>query len=239
MNIDMLSDNVRKLSALVNTHIGANGDAHLVGSVDQNGFMSKEDKLQIDRNGMYAHGKDATIQQDILKLDYGFYAGANWLNKPKDVDDAIALIEVKGNGGLFKEIVYHWLSAGRTYTRYIYGTIDSGWDNPDWISIVPINGFTGDIKARRVKASTTYIIEVRFSLACNFSSHAITQIATLPSFYKSLTGISPYGVIPAQIGSKNITVNWTINQSNRLNIFRNDDSNDPITHIFGSLLFTE
>ena len=238
MNIDMLSDNVRKLSALVNTHIGANGDAHLVGSVDQNGFMSKEDKLQIDRNGMYARGQDATIQKDILKLDYGFYAGVNWLNAPTQVDDSTALIEVKGNSG-FKAIKYYWVAGGRTYNRYIYGSLDTGWENTDWIDVAPINGFTGSIKARRIKTNTTNLIEVRIDVNCSLTSHGIIQIAKLPSNYQNETGISLYQTMPAQIGNDNITVNVSIVSGNKINVFRNDSRTEAITHVFGTFFFTE
>lgn len=240
MNLQKMFDIVRKTSALINTHIGSNGDAHLIATEDQNGFMSKEDKYHVNRNGMYARGQDASVQKDILKLDYGFYAGKNWINQPSGVDDTVALIEVKGNASGFKEINYHWLAAGKIFTRYIYGaTLDTGWENPNWIDVVPINGFTGNIKARRVKTGTTYLIEVRIDVTCNFTTHVATQIASLPLFYRNATGISPYTVVPAQIGNKNITVNCSINQGNQLNVFRNDDSNDAITKIFGTMFFTE
>lgn len=238
MNLQKMFDIIRKTNSLINTHVGSNGDAHLPASEDQNGFMSTVDKFQINRNGMYARGQSGDVAKDIMALDYGFYAGKNWLNAPVQVDDTTALIEIKGNSG-FKAIKYYWVAGGKTYNRYVYGSLDTGWENTDWIDVAPINGFTGSIKSRRIKTNTTNLIEVRIDVNCSLTSHGVVQLAALPANYQNATGLSLYQTMPAQIANDNITVNVAINSGNKINVFRNDSRTEAITKIFGTFFFTE
>lgn len=230
---------IRKSVAMLNSHIGSNGDAHLDATEDQSGFMSKLDKFQVNRNGTYARGLSDSVTTDILTLDFGRYVGKNWKNQPNSVDGTVAMVEVVGNSN-FKKITYHWLITGRTYTRSIYGTTDSGWNNPSWINITPASGFTGTIQARRIQTDAVQLIEVRISVTCSLANNAITKLAELPPYYKAVTGsVQPYGVLTAQIGNTNVSINYTVSNYLNLNVYRTDGNSNPVTSVKGSLFFSE
>lgn len=236
MNVQNLSDSERKLMALTMAHIGSNGDAHLPATSDQAGFMSADDKYQLDVKGDYARGLSASDNLDILTLDFGKYAARNFINAPSGVDNTVCLVEIVGNTQ-WKRIRFDWISAGKTYNRYIYSTMDTGWQYNDWVDIVPMNGFTGKIQGRQLYGDYWNQVEIRLDLTCNLTTNAVVQIATLPAGLIA-NGLAIYGTLMAQSGGINTTANFILHQSNILEVFRDGATALPISHICGAITFS-
>lgn len=237
MNLQNLSDSERKLIALTMAHIGSNGDAHLPATTDQAGFMSADDKYQLDAKGDYARGLSDSDNLDILTLGFGKFVARNFINAPSPVDDSVCLVEIVGNS-LWKRIRFDWIAAGKTYDRYIYSTLDSGWISSDWVSISPLNGFTGTINARRISTPNSTLVEVRVNIqnSSGLTNGAITQIGTLPSTFGN-AGVTPYWTIPAQSNNTNCTINAILQSGTAISVFRNETNSAGITKIFGSLMY--
>jgi len=123
---DEIYDVLRKIKSKLDEHVGSNGTAHLPATEDTAGFMSKDDKYLLDVRGSLAAGLDASVKYDILTLDFGLYVNRSFNNAPNSVDDSICMVRIEGWTN-YKFITFYWLSAGLTFTRSIYSTIDSGW----------------------------------------------------------------------------------------------------------------
>lgn len=236
MNVQNLSDSERKLMALTMAHIGSNGNAHLTATNDQAGFMSTDDKYQLDMKGDYARGLSTSDGLDILTLNFGKYVARNFINAPSAVDDTVCLVEIVGNT-LWKRIRFDWISAGKTYYRYIYSTLDTGWQYSDWVDIVPMNGFTGTIQGRQLYGDYWNQIEIRLDLTCNLTTNAVVQIATIPSGLTA-TGPTIYGNLVAQSGGLNTTADFILHQGNILEVFRDGASALNISKIYGTITFS-
>lgn len=238
ITLKTVAESLQKLTALVSEHNGSNGNAHLLVSVDTSGFMSADDKYQLDHKGNYALGLDANQSYDVLTLDTGVYVGRNFKNSPKPVDDSVCLVDVKGWKN-DRRIDFYWLNANKQYTRMLYGDTDPGWIDGSWISLTPINGFAGTIQARQIPVGVNVQIEVRFALNCKFTSRAETQIAVLPDGYTFLNGIAISKGIAATVDSiTNIPMNCILHQGNKLEIVRSDPNTDgTITNVNGQLNF--
>lgn len=230
-----LVETVKKLVAKFVEHDGSNGDAHLPATYDQAGFMSADDKHQLDLKGDYARGLSSTDNLDILKLDFGKYVAKNFINKPSEVDDSVCLVEIVGNS-LWKRIRFDWISAGKTYYRYIYSTKDTGWQYSDWVNIVPMNGFTGNIQGRKLYGDYWTQVEIRLDLSCNLTTNAVTKIATFPN-EMAFNGMAIYGQLAAQSGGINTNANFILHQGNVLEVFRDGSSALPISKIYGAITF--
>lgn len=236
MNVQNLSDSERKLMALTMAHIGSNGDAHLPATKDQAGFMSADDKYQLDAKGDYARGLSASDNLDILKLDFGKFVARNFINAPAEVDDSICLVEIVGNTQ-YKRIRFDWISAGKTYDRYIYSTVDTGWQDSQWVDIVPMNGFTGKIKGRLLNGGYWNQVEIRLDLSCNLTTNAVTQIATIPTTL-STDGLPIYGTLVAQSGNTSTFADYIFHQGTKLEVFRDSTNELPVSHIYGTITFS-
>lgn len=237
MNVQNLSDSERKLMALTMAHIGSNGDAHLPATTDQAGFMSADDKYQLDVKGDNARELSDTDNFDVLKLGFGKFVAHNFVNAPAEVDDSVCLVEIVGNAQ-WKRIRFDWISASKTYDRYIYSTLDSGWLSSDWVSISPLNGFKGTINARRIFTPNSTLVEVRVNIqnSSGLTNGAITQIGTLPSTFGN-AGVTPYWTIPAQSNNTNCTINAILQLGTALSVFRNETNSAGITKILGTLMY--
>lgn len=236
MNVQNLSDSERKLMALTMAHIGSNGDAHLPATKDQAGFMSADDKYQLDAKGDYARGLSASDNLDILKLDFGKFVARNFINAPAEVDDSICLVEIVGNTQ-YKRIRFDWISAGKTYDRYIYSTMDTGWRDSQWVDIVPMNGFTGKIKGRLLYGGYWNQVEIRLDLSCNLTTNAVTQIAAIPTTL-STDGLPIYGTLVAQSGYTNTFADYILHQGTKLEVFCDGTNDLPVSHIYGTITFS-
>lgn len=236
MNVQNLSDSERKLMALTMAHIGSNGDAHLPATNDRAGFMSADDKYQLDVKGDYARGLSDTDNLDILALGFGKFVAHNFINAPAEVDDSVCLVEIVGNTQ-WKRIRFDWISAGKTYDRYIYSTLDTGWQSSEWVNIVPMNGFTGTIQGRLLYGNYWTQVEIRLDLTCNLTTNATVQIATIPTSLR-VEGLVIYGNLVAQSGGINTIANFILHQSNKLEVFRDGATALPISHIYGAITFS-
>ena len=237
MNLQNLSDSERKLIALTMAHIGTNGNAHLPATTDQAGFMSADDKYQLDVKGDYARGLSDTDNLDILTFDFGKFVARNFVNAPDEVDDSVCLVEIVGNSQ-WKRIRFDWLSAGKTYDRYIYSTIDTGWQYGEWYNIVPMNGFTGTIQARQLYGNYWTQIEIRLDLTCNLTTNASVQIATIPTGLTATIGPAIYGTLVAQSGANNTFADYVLRQGNKLEVFRDGVAALSISKVYGTITFS-
>lgn len=237
MNVQNLSDSERKLMALTMAHIGSNGDAHLPATTDQAGFMSADDKYQLDVKGDYARGLSDTDNLDILTLDFGKFVARNFVNAPAEVDDSVCLVEIVGNSH-WKRIRFDWISAGKTYDRYIYFTVDTGWQYSEWVNIVPMNGFTGTIQGRQLYGNYWTQVEIRLDLTCNLTTNATVQIATIPSGLTANDGLAIYGTLVAQSGTTNTFADYILHQGTKLEVFRDGAAALPISRVYGAITFS-
>lgn len=236
MNVQNLSDSERKLMALTMAHIGSNGDAHLPATNDRAGFMSADDKYQLDVKGDHARGLSTSDNLDILTLDFGKFVARNFINAPTEVDDTVCLVEIVGNTQ-WKRIRFDWISAGKTYDRYIYSTMDTGWQCSEWVNIVPMNGFTGKIQGRQLYGNYWTQVEIRLDLTCNLTTNATTQIATIPTGL-TFNGPTIYGNLVAQSGGINTIADFILHQGNILEVFRDGASALPISKVYGTITFS-
>lgn len=237
MNVQNLSDSERKLMAFAMAHIGSNGDAHLPATSDQAGFMSADDKHQLDAKGDYARGLATADNLDILTLDFGKFVARNFINAPAEVDDSVCLVEIVGNS-IWKRIRFDWISAGKTYNRYIYPTMDTGWQYSEWVDIVPMNGFTGTIKGRKLYGDYWTQVEIRLDLKCNLTTNATVQIATIPTEMTFSGDPAIYGNLVAQSGGINTIADFILHQGNMLEVFRDGATALPISRVFGTITFS-
>ncbi|KRL36629.1 hypothetical protein [Liquorilactobacillus uvarum] len=241
LTVKDLGENVRKLNAIVASHVGSNnsnGISHLSATDDQDGFLSAYDKQQLDMKCRYATTVNTT-GNDILSYNAGLYIGRSFKNAPNSVDDSLCLVEISGAGnGLYKKIEFVWLAASKTYYRYIYSASDSGWQSTEWLSILPLNGFTGTINARKIFTPNETVVEVRVNIqnSSGLTNGAITQIGTLPSSL-GVTGVTPYWTIPAQSKNTNCTINAILQSATALSVFRNEANSAGITQIWGNLMY--
>ena len=236
MNLQNLSDSERKLIALTMAHIGSNGDAHLPATNDKAGFMSADDKHQVDAKGDYARGLSASDNLDILTLDFGKFVARNFINAPDEVDDSVCLVEIVGNAQ-WKRIRFDWITAGKSYDRYIYSTMDTGWEYSDWVDIVPMNGFTGTIKGRKLYGNYWTQVEIRLDLTCNLTTNATVQVATIPTGM-TFSGPAIYGTLVAQSGGTNTFADYILSNGNKLQVFRDGADALSISHIYGAITFS-
>lgn len=236
MNLQNLSDSERKLMALTMAHIGSNGDAHLSATQDRAGFMSANDKFHLDAKGDYARGLAAPDNLDILKLGFGKFVARNFINAPAKVDSSVCLVEIVGNTQ-WKRIRFDWITAGKTYYRYIYGTMDTGWQDSEWVDIVPMNGFTGTIKGRLLYGDYWNQVEIRLDLSCNLTTNVVTQIATIPDTLRA-DGLPIYGTLVAQSGSTNTFADYILHQGTKLEVFRDGANAQPVSHVYGTITFS-
>lgn len=226
----------QKLIALTAEHMGSNGSSHLPATTDHAGFMSADDKHQLDVKGDYARSLSASDNLDILTLDFGKFVARNFINAPDEVDDSACLVEIVGNGP-YKRIRFDWISAGKTYDRYIYSTLDTGWQYSKWVNIVPMNGFAGTIQGRQLYGNYWSQVEIRLDLTCNLTTNATVQIATIPSNLTA-NAMAIYGTLVAQSGSTNTFADYILHQGNKLQVFRDGASGLPISHVYGTITFS-
>ena len=227
----------QKLIALTAEHMGSNGSSHLPATTDQAGFMSADDKYQLDAKGDYARGLSDSDNLDILTLGFGKFVARNFINAPDEVDDSVCLVEIVGNSP-YKRIRFDWIAAGKSYDRYIYSTMDTGWEYSEWVDIVPMNGFTGTIQGRKLYGNYWTQVEIRLDLKCNLTTNAITQIATIPTEMTFSSGPAIYGNLVAQSGGINTIANFTLHQGNMLEVFRDGATALSISRVYGTITFS-
>lgn len=237
MNNSEIYDVVRKLKAQLDEHIGSNGSAHLPATQDTSGFLSATDKYLLDSRGSYANGLDPTKSYDILTLDFGLYVNRNFTNAPSSVDDSICMVRVEGWSS-YKFITFYWLSAGLTFTRSIYSTIDSGWkDGRSWAAMTLSSGFTGNIQARKIPLGNASMVEVRVDVKCNISNSSLNVMTTLPSTYRFVNGLNVAAIFTGNVGKSNATAGIILHSAGDLNVYRDQAMAGNLTAVAGTLTY--
>ncbi|AYH91851.1 hypothetical protein [Lactobacillus phage Sabazios] len=230
-------DVVRKLKAQLDEHIGSNGSAHLPATQDTSGFLSATDKYLLDSRGSYANGLDPTKSYDVLTLDFGLYVNRNFTNAPNSVDDSICMVRVEGWGS-YKFITFYWLSAGLTFTRSIYSTIDSGWqDGRNWTTMTLASGFTGNIQARKIPLGNASMVEVRVDVHCNISNSSLNVMTTLPTTYRFVSGLNVTAIFTGAVGTSNATAGIILHSAGDLNVYRDQAMAGNLTAVAGTLTY--
>lgn len=204
------------------------------------GWMATGDKIIVDQHGQRAAGTDTSANIDILALDFGYYAGRNFVNAPLDADKSLVLVRVAGYPG-YKHLEYNQVSSGYIWYRDIYSTDwDTGWVSTKWVEITPINGCTGEMVVRKLPGLTFTNIELRMNLTCSITSTGVVQIGTLPSGYTTLDTNQVHFVVNGTINGGSIPLGLYITQGNVINIFRVDGgtSGPAIQSIRGNIQFS-
>lgn len=230
-------DVVRKLKAQLDEHIGSNGSAHLDATRDTSGFLSADDKYLLDGRGSYASGLDSTKSYDVLTLDFGLYINRNFTNAPSSVDNSICMVRVEGWGS-YKFITFYWLSAGWTFTRSIYSTIDSGWqDGRSWAAMTLNSGYTGNIQARKIPFGNSAIVEIRIDIKMDISNSGLNVVTTLPSTYRFASGLNVTAILTGAVGTSNATAGCILHSAGDLNIYRDQAMGGDLTAAAGTLTY--
>lgn len=230
-------DVIRKLKSQLDEHIGSNDDAHLAATKDTAGFMSKDDKYLLDSRGNIATGLDPTVQYDVLTLGFGLYVGRSFLNAPSSVDNSICLVKIEG-WSTYKFITFNWLSAGLTFTRSIYSTIDSGWkDGRSWAAMNLASGFTGNIQARKIPFGNSSMVEVRVDVHCNVSNSSLNVMTTLPTTYRFASGLNVTAIFTGAVGTSNATAGIILHSAGDLNVYRDQAMAGNLTAVAGTLTY--
>ena len=236
--IKSIFESLRKLIYRVDAHIGNSGDAHLPATFERAGFLSAEDKGHIDMKCRYAQTLDNGTG-NCLTLGAGIYISRSFKNAPNGVDDSLCLIEVTGAGqGLYKEIKFTWLSAGKQYNRYIYSDIDSGWLDEGWVNLTLLSGCSGYAIAKRTRCGDGVIVDIRYDVQRSNNITADTVIATLPAGY-TLTQEKPlYETHLAFVTNSTAltTVGFVISGTKDLTLFRTDQDSS-IARVLGHTTF--
>lgn len=237
MNNAQLEDTVRKLKSKLAEHAGSNGDAHLPATIDRDGFLSAVDKYLLDTRGSYAEGLTVGTSYDVLKLDFGLYINRSFTNAPQSVDDSICMVRVEGWGS-YKFITFYWLSAGLTFTRSIYSTIDSGWqDGRNWTAMTLASGFTGNIQARKIPLGNSSMVEVRVDVHCNISNSSLNVMTTLPTTYRFVSGLNVTAIFTGAVGTSNATAGIILHSAGDLNVYRDQAMGGNLTAVAGTLTY--
>lgn len=242
MNMDTaiksMFESLRKLIYRVDAHIGNSGDAHLPATFERAGFLSAEDKGHIDMKCRYAKTLDNGTG-NCLTLGMGIYISRSFINAPGGVDDSLCLVEITGAGqGLYKEIKFTWLSAGKQYNRYIYSDIDSGWLDEGWVNLTLLSGFSGYAIAKRTRCGDGFIVDIRYDVQRSTDITANTVIATLPARY-TLTQEKPIQETHLAFinNSSQLTpIGFIISDTKDLTLFRVDQVNS-ISRALGHTIF--
>lgn len=227
-----------KTYSMIVNHIGNSGDAHLPATFERAGFLSADDKGHIDMKCRYAKTLDNGAG-NCLTLGAGIYISRSFIDAPSGVDNSLCLVEVTGAGkGLYKEIKFTWLSAGKHYNRYIYSDIDSGWLDEGWVNLTLQNGFSGYAIAKRTRCGDGAIVDIRYDVQKSTDITSNTVIATLPDGY-TLTQEKPIQETHSAFttGSSVLTsVGFVISGTRNLTLFRVDQVNS-ISRAAGHTIF--
>lgn len=230
-------DVLRKFKTQLDEHIGSNGDAHLPATEDMAGFMSKDDKYLLDARGSVANGLDPSVQYDVLTLDFGLYVNRSFKNAPNSVDDSICMVRIEGWTN-YKFITFYWLSAGLTFTRSIYSTIDSGWkDGRTWTALTLNSGFTGNIQARKIPFGNSAMVEIRIDIHMDISNSGLNVVTTLPTTYRFVNGLNVAAILTGAVGSSNATAGCILHSAGDLNIYRDQAMAGNLTSAAGTLTY--
>jgi len=234
---DEIYDVLRKIKSKLDEHVGSNGTAHLPATEDTAGFMSKDDKYLLDVRGSLAAGLDASVKYDILTLDFGLYVNRSFNNAPNSVDDSICMVRIEGWTD-YKFITFYWLSAGLTFTRSIYSTIDSGWkDGRTWTALTLNSGFAGNVQARKIPLGNSSMVEVRIDIHMNISNSSLNVVTTLPQTYRFVNGLNVSAILTGNVGSSNATAGCILHSAGDLNIYKDQAMEGNLTAAAGTLTY--
>lgn len=229
---------VNKGLARIEAHIGANGDAHLAATQDSAGFMSADDKGNLDMRCRYAMTKGD--KSDVLAIEAGIFVGRDWVNRPSAVDDSLCLVEVTGaSHGQYKHIDFYWLSAGKHYWRDVYTNLDTSWIDGSWTDLTLNTGWAGyaRVKLERLGAST--LVEIKYEANKSSDIESGDVFATL-GIGNSLTEAKPlYTTATAVVkGTTQTTLCSVVIQGTKaLTIYRTNQ-NQSITGVMGHIIYT-
>lgn len=240
MKLQELSDAFRKIKSKQDVHIGSNGEAHLVATTDQAGFMSPDDKKFVDSSGRTP--TKVNEGTDCLTLDSGLYICKNWKNAPADVDNSFCIVEVIARDYPdYIKLTFYWISGARQYNRYIYniGGVDSGWVSQDWTKLTLQSGFGGSAVGKKTQMAAATLCEIKFEVtkAGGFSDG--DEFLELPSGWTTYQADPIYtmqmglytdkpGIVPCAI---------VLSSQTSLKVYHTNE-NTGITKISGQIVYT-
>ena len=192
--IKQLMQTMSKGIARIETHIGANGDAHLPATHDVAGFMLPEDKAAADN--MFRMAKEMPAGTDILTLGTGIFIGRSWKNAPSDIgaDATRCIVIVDGfDYTSYERITFIWITTAKEYKRYIYTKgsptpVDSGWLSGAWQAIAINNIYSGYLMGRKIKVDYGYICELKFEITVKGTFDHGSNLSTLPATFANSDG---------------------------------------------------
>ncbi|MFT8392405.1 MAG: hypothetical protein ABF624_00170 [Liquorilactobacillus ghanensis] len=219
-------------TALIESHIGSRADAHAVATFEQNGFMSFDDKNEVNMRGR--HAMSVADGYDVLTPLAGLYIGRNFKNAPAPVDDSTCIVQITGNTS-FKEIEFNWINGNRRFYRVIYNGTDSKWLNENnWQKVSPLNGASGYITVNRLYTGAFFVLGLRIDLDISFSTSAPVQICKLPTGYTTLDPNADYfNILGTDSTGNNVPLGLVITGGNTVSVFRADSSANAIAKARG------